>query len=76
MFEKLYPYLSSWICTFGWVEIGEGEFSSSMIRILNEGGLLWEDENSNTLDKALERAEYFLKNELPKEFGFELEIED
>lgn len=76
MFEKLYPYLSSWICTSGWVEIGEDEFSRSMIRIMNEGGLLWEDENSSTLDEALKRAEDFLKNELPNEFGFKLEIED
>lgn len=75
MFEKHYPYVSTWIYTAGWIEFGSDDNSDSMIRILNEGGMVWEDEKSKTLDEALKKAENYLKNELPDEFGIELEIE-
>jgi len=75
MFEKKYPYISSWIITTGWIELGEDDHSSSWVRVLNEGGLLWEDNESKSLNEALQRTESYLKNELPKEFGFKLEVE-
>lgn len=76
MFEKNFPYISSWIYTSGWIEIGSDDYSESMIRILNEGGMIWEDEESVSLNEALKRAEDYLKNQLPEEFGIELEIEE
>ena len=75
MFEKQYPYVSAWIYSSGWMEFGQDDYSDSLIRILDEGGLLWEDETSKTLDQALKRAEEYLKNDLPDEFGIELEVE-
>lgn len=76
MFEKNYPYISSWISTSGWIEVGADENSSSMLRILDEGGMIWEDRKSKTVNETLKRAENYLKNQLPEEFGFELEIDE
>jgi len=75
MFSKEYPYVSSWINTTGWIEIGQDEYSSSMLRIINEGGIVWEDTESNTIEESLKRAEKYLKDELLEEFGFELDID-
>ncbi len=75
MFSKEYPYVSSWISTTGWIEIGQDEYSSSMLRIINEGGIVWEDTESNTIEESLKRAEKYLKDELLEEFGFELDID-
>lgn len=75
-FDTLYPYVSSWIYTTGWIELGPDEHSSSMVRILYEGGMVWEDETSNLLHEALTCAEEYLKNQLLEDFGFELEIGD
>jgi hypothetical protein len=71
-FAKSYPHLDWWIHNQGWIEIGEDEHSSSWIRVLDEGGLCWEDENSKTLDQALEAAEKFLKAEISERFGEEV----
>ena len=76
MFEKKYPYISAWIYTAGWIEIGSDDYSESMLRILNEGGMIWEDDESEILNESLKKAESYLKNQLPEEFGIELEIED
>ena len=75
MFEQQYPYISSWIYSTGWIEFGADDYSDSMMRILNEGGLVWEDNESGTIEEALKRAEAYLKNQLLEDFGFELEIE-
>lgn len=75
MFEKQYTYLSAWINTSGWIELGSDDHYDSLIRILNEGGMLWEEENAKSINEALKMAENYLKNQLPDEFGIELEIE-
>ena len=74
MFEKHYPYCAAWINTTGWIELGANEESDSTIRVLNEGGMVWE--NDDHLEKALQTAEKYLKEELPDDFGIELEIEE
>jgi len=74
-FDKIYPYLSSWVHTTGWIEIGQDEYSTSWIRILNEGGMVYEDEGSKTLERALQKAEYYLKTGFEEDFGFKLEVE-
>jgi len=45
------------------------------LTIINEGGTVWEDEESNTINEALKRGEQYLKTDLVKEFGIELEIQ-
>lgn len=58
MFSKNYPNLNWWINNHGWIELGGHDYSSSWIRILDTGGMCWEDENSSTLDEALKSADF------------------
>ena len=44
-FAELYPNIAEWVLD-GWVEIGSDEFSSSMVRALDIGGMIWEGESS------------------------------
>jgi len=42
----------------GWIEIGYTEGSSSFIRVLDEGGMVWEGKpRYSNVDEALEDAE-------------------
>jgi hypothetical protein len=55
---EYYPYLSAWVIERGWIELGSDEYSGSMIRILDSGGLVWEsDEWYPSLDAALAVAD-------------------
>jgi hypothetical protein len=57
-FEETYPAISRWIKTQGWIELGASEASSSLVRVLDEGGLIWESEPSYpSLDQALQATE-------------------
>lgn len=78
MFDKNYPYLASWISTAGWVYLGSSyDYNSwSWLRLFNDGGLVWQDEDSKSLEEALQNAESYLKNDLLNDFGIELEIEE
>lgn len=64
-FSKLYPHIAWWVDNQGWIEIGTDENSDSLIRILDEGGMRWEDEDADTLDEALANAEAYLIEEFP-----------
>jgi len=75
MFSKEHPYVSYWINTTSCIEIMQDEHSSSMLKTLNEGKMVWEDTESNTIEESLKRAEKYLKDELLEEFGFELDID-
>ena len=60
-FSENYPNLNWWVENQGWIEIGQDEHSRSMVRILDEGGMVWEsDLKSKTLDKDLNGAERFI----------------
>ena len=57
-FSKIYPNIADWIDRFGWIELGSDEYSRSLIRVLNEGGMVWEsDDTHQTLDQALQALE-------------------
>jgi len=57
-FEQLYPNLAYWVESFGWIELGQDDYSRSLIRILDEGGMIWESKESyDNLDAALQDAE-------------------
>jgi len=45
-FEKTYPNIAYWVNSQGWIEIGQDESSSSFVRALDEGGLIWEGNES------------------------------
>lgn len=69
MFSKNYPNVDWWINTQGWVELGADEHSNSWVRILDEGGTCWEDEDSKSLDEALKVADIWLCSEIQDRFG-------
>ncbi len=53
--ETSYPHVARWVQDFGWIEIGQDDYSRSMVRALDIGGLIWEGKASYaTLDAALQ----------------------
>lgn len=57
-FEQIYPNITEWVNSYGWIEIGDNGQSGSFVRALDEGGMVWEsDENYATLDKVLNALE-------------------
>ena len=63
-FEQIYPNIAEWVNSYGWIEIGDDGQSSSCVRALNEGGLVWEDNGDATLDEVLKACESFLAEEM------------
>lgn len=60
-FSELYPNIAYWVESIGWIEIGQDDYSESLVRLLNEGGMVWESEEShNTIDNALQALETYL----------------
>ena len=57
-FATAYPTIAHWIEVQGWIEIGQDEYSSSLVRCLDEGGMVWEsNEKHQTIDEALQALE-------------------
>ena len=57
-FSGIYPNIARWIYGLGWIEIGQDEYSRSLVRLLNEGGMVWEsDAFHGTIDEALQTLE-------------------
>ena len=56
LFKERYPNIAAWVQD-GWIEIGH-DSSGSFIRVLDEGGLVWESDKPYTsIDQALADAE-------------------
>ncbi|MFK7946347.1 MAG: hypothetical protein AB8G11_02065 [Saprospiraceae bacterium] len=71
MFSENYPNIDWWINTQGWIELGTDNNSDSWVRILDTGGMYWEDETSDSLDDALRAADKWLSYEIDDRFGEE-----
>jgi hypothetical protein len=57
-FEKSYPNITRWVTWQGWIELGQDHYSSSLVRALDEGGMVWEGSaHYGTLDEAFEALE-------------------
>jgi hypothetical protein len=54
-FEARYPNIAAWIRDHeGWIELGRDEYSHSLIRVLDLGGLVWEgNKRYVSIDEAL-----------------------
>ncbi len=64
-FEQMYPNISEWVNSYGWIEIGDDGQSSSFVRVLNEGGMVWEsDDDDATLDEVLNALDAFLAEQM------------
>ena len=68
-FSVLFPKISWWIDNHGWIELGQDVHSTSLVRLIDEGGIYWEDDECDELDDALINAEKFLEMDLPIRFG-------
>ena len=61
MFSKNYPGLAEWVDGWGWIEVGPDHHSRSLIRILDEDGMVWESPHTiKSLEKALLAADQFI----------------
>jgi hypothetical protein len=56
-FEATYPNITHWVEAHGWIEIGADEYSTSLVRVLDEGGMVWESEDDDSLDAALKAGD-------------------
>ncbi|MBB4089586.1 hypothetical protein [Salinibacter ruber] len=62
IFDEQYPNVTWWCQGQGWIELGRDEVSTSMIRVLDIEGLLWEgDDRYETVDEALSEADNFIE---------------
>jgi hypothetical protein len=57
-FEKGYPNIAYWVRLQGWIELGRDDYSSSLVRALDVGGMVWEGSaHYETVDEALDALE-------------------
>jgi hypothetical protein len=57
-FSQAYPNIAHWVKAQGWIEIGQDEYSSSLVRALDEGGMVWESgDDHRNVDEALQALE-------------------
>ena len=57
-FEESYPNIANWVRLQGWIELGQDHYSHSLVRALDEGGMVWEGSaDYETVDEALEALE-------------------
>ena len=67
-FTKAYPNIAHWIDVQGYIEIGQDEYSRSLVRCLDPGGMVWESTDEHkSIDEALQALEEALE-ELIKEY--------
>lgn len=56
-FTEKYPNIAGWIKD-GWIEVGRDGHSTSIIRVMDEGGLVWEGGTRHkSMDNILQEAE-------------------
>ena len=61
-FSLTYPNISAWTESYGWIEIGQDDFSQSFVRALDMGGMVWEGKSKyKTVDAALDDLEAALE---------------
>jgi hypothetical protein len=61
--EDVFPSITLWTQSWGWIEIGQNDTSRSMVRALDEGGMVWEGKAKYaTLDELLQDLEAALSN--------------
>jgi hypothetical protein len=57
-FEESYPNIAYWVRSHGWIELGPDDYSSSLVRALDVGGMVWEGSaHYETVDEALDALE-------------------
>jgi hypothetical protein len=60
-FEQIYPNIACWVTSSGWIEIGADDYSQSLVRALDEGGMVWESsEDDASVNEALRTLDLIL----------------
>ncbi len=53
-FSSTYPNIATWTESYGWIEIGQDNYSQSFVRALDMGGMVWEGKSKyKSVDAAL-----------------------
>ena len=55
--EAAFPNVAEWVQGCGWIEIGDQGYQGFVVRALNEGGLIYEQERCKTLAEAMAALE-------------------
>jgi hypothetical protein len=55
--EAAYPNIAEWVQGCGWIEIGGQDWQGFVVRALNEGGLIFEEDNCHNLAEAMAALE-------------------
>lgn len=62
MFSEAYPNITQWIDQQGWIEIGQDKNSISLVRAIDEGGIVWENTDKHiSIDQSLQALENYLE---------------
>lgn len=70
--EKLFPAIGQWVRGYGHIEIGDQEMFGFVVRGLDYGGLIYEDDKPDTLAEAMASLEQRLREYFDRE-GIEIE---
>ncbi len=70
--EKMFPAIAQWVRGYGHVEIGDQEMFGFVVRALDYGGLVFEDDKPDTLAEAMAALEKGLTEYFERE-GIEIE---
>jgi hypothetical protein len=61
-FSSTYPNIAAWTESYGWIEIGQDNFSQSFVHALDMGGMVWEGKPKyKSVDAALDDLEAALE---------------
>ena len=61
--DAAFPPIAQWTRSWGWIEVGQNDTSRSMVRALDEGGMVWEGKvKYATLDELLQDLEAALSD--------------
>ncbi len=62
LFANTFPNITRWVTERGWIEIGQDENSTSLVRVFDPGGLVWESSKKQTsIDDTLYALEDYLE---------------
>ncbi len=51
--ETCFRRVAEWVQSCGWIEVGDQDWQGFVARVLNEGGLVFEQQGCRTLGEAL-----------------------
>jgi hypothetical protein len=60
--EGSFPAIAEFVCTQGWIEIGDQEGFGFIVRALDYGGLVYESKKPRTLAEAMKALERGIAN--------------